>query len=168
MCACVSGSQIVSAIKSIKNSTNNCYGPNSLSGLFTPFYNRSKIVLTATNNAGMAFGTGTVPPSLEDYWLSGDLITTVAILLCTVTTDVGDGSARYTNAITVQNTSATDTIVINEMGIVANLYHSTSTSGVSDQISSNCLVDRTVFDTPLTLAPGAQGVITYTFNIPTV
>lgn len=163
--ACVVGGMVNSVLKSTTNSTENCFGSNACAGnLFIPFYNNLRTVLTTpTYSEGMAFGTGNVPPSLDDYWLSGDLITTVKILLCEVASTEVDGVARNTNAITVQNTSATDTVVINEMGFVSRLY-------IKANSTAYCLVDRTVLDTPLTLAPGEQGVITYTFtlNLPIV
>lgn len=133
--------------------------------IFRGFANNDSryVVKTAAANEtwGMAFGTGTVPPTPADYWLSGNVITTLNIVACTVTSNNGDGFLRMINDVTVKNTSDTETVVINEMGVIGQSYYGSSTKYA-------CLVDRTVLDTPLTLAPGEQGVITYTFNLPIV
>lgn len=131
---------------------------------FSGFSNGAKTVVTAaavSASPGMAFGTGTVPPTPEDYWLSGNVITTLNIVACVVTSGVSDGFLRMSNEVTVKNTSDTETVVINEMGVVGKFNYGSS-------YSYACLTDRTVLDTPLTLAPGEQGVITYTLNWPIV
>ena len=136
------------------------YTTNQARDWLTMFANANKYVATTQNSAGYAFGTGDTPPTLIDYWLSGELIPTISIVAATITTDIADGVYMFKNAITVSNSGA-NSIVINEMAIIANLYYS-STSGTTG------MLDRTVLDTPLTLAPGEQGVITYTFNLPIV
>lgn len=133
---------------------------NSPKYLFEYFTNANKTVVTSVNSPGAAFGTGSTSPTPDDYWLSGDLITTIRIVATTVTVSIANGSYTFTNTMTVTN-SGTDTVVINELGIMSNAHH--DSSGLTA-----ILLDRTVFDTPLTLAPGEQGVITYTFNLPIV
>lgn len=133
----------------------------SASNLFDRFAGSDKKVVTKTSDVGVAFGTGSTPPTLNDYWLSGDHITTISIVATTVTSNIADGVYTIQNAMTVSNSGA-DTITINEMALCAQAYVNTGGNYVSTAI------DRTVLDTPLTLAPGEQGVITYTFNLPIV
>lgn len=148
-------------VQSLAGTVSNFASTSDAYYIFRGFYNDQKKVVTSTSGMyGMAFGTGTVPPTPEDYWLSGNVITTLQIVACTVTSDVSNGAMRMKNEVTVKNTSDTETVVINEMGVVGRFYYSSSGPG--------CLVDRTVLDTPLALAPGEQGVITYTFNLPIV
>ena len=129
--------------------------------MFDEFASPGNNGLTSQTTAGgIAFGTGDTPPTLNDYWLSGDLITTVGIVAVTITTKIVDGVYTFVNAITVNN-SGSETIVINEMAMIPFAYYSGSSQAPA-------MVDRTVLDTPLTLAPGEQGVITYTFNLPIV
>lgn len=159
----LSGSSITDGPRTIANTASRfSYTDSNAYYAFRGFYNDTKTVITtAASNAsyGMAFGTGTVPPTLEDYWLSGDVITTLQIVACTITSGINN-AVQIKNEVTVKNTSDTETVVINEMGIIGKFYYGSS--------SSANMVDRTVLDTPLTLAPGEQGVITYTFNLPIV
>lgn len=127
---------------------------------FTSFF--SKTVSTSTNDKNVvAFGTGSTPPSVDDYWLSGDLITGISIVAQGITRANTEGGVGFTNKLTVENTGS-DTIVINEMAIIARCYYNASS------YDGPAMVDRTVLDTPLTLAPGEQGTIDYTFNLPIV
>lgn len=121
----------------------------------------SKTACTSTSNTGVAFGTGSTPPSLDDYWLSGDLITEISIVAQRITRANTEGGVGFTSKLTVENTGS-DSIVINEMAIVAKCYKGGTTA------NGSVMVDRTVLDTPLTLAPGEQGTIDYTFNLPIV
>lgn len=159
----LSGNQLTAGPRTISNTEGRfSYTDSNAYYAFRGFYNDTKnVITTAAYNAnhGMAFGTGTVPPTLEDYWLSGDVITTLQIVACVITSDINN-AVQMKNEVTVKNTSNTETVVINEMGIIGKFYY--GSSGVA------CLVDRTVLDAPLTLAPGEQGVITYTFNLPIV
>lgn len=143
------------------NARNASYSSQGMSYLFNAFSSPSNKGLTSQSLAGgIAFGTGDTPPTLNDYWLSGDLITTVGIVAVTITTAIANGVYTFVNAITVNNTGS-DSIVINEMAIIPYVYYSGSS-----QVPA--VVERQVLDTPLTLAPGEQGVITYTFNLPIV
>ena len=158
---CMEGTTLINGAQTRDGSTKNIY-PSSYgyASLLSGFRNSSRYVVGSTYGTGWAFGTGSTPPTLNDYNLSGDLITTVSVVANTVNGSITDGKYRFIIAATVSN-SGTDTIVINELGIVASVYHDSSGS-------VPCLLDRTVLDTPLTLAPGEQGVITYTFNLPIV
>lgn len=160
----LSETALSSVLRSPTNSSMNCYFEiSSTSNILTAFGNNScKVVTSDAGGMGMAFGTGTVPPSRDDYWLSGDLIKTVTILARSAQSSLDDGFLCCNNALTLKNTSDTDTIVINEMGVCGYAYTASGRTG------GYVMWDRTVLDTPLTLAPGEQGVITYTFNLPIV
>lgn len=132
------------------------YCTNFLNSFFR-FFN-TKTVLTSMGSDGVAFGTGATPPTRNDYQLSGEIIPTISIVASTITVNI-DGY-MYKNAMTISN-SGDSPIVINEMALCMSIYQ--------DNYSSYGVVaDRTVLDAPLTLAPGEQGVITYTFNLPIV
>lgn len=152
----MSGKTLGSVLKTKANTTIDCYFDMTSVSFGNPVSVFSSQTVS-TGGSGIAFGTGNVPPSLDDYWLSGDSISTISILARSANTSFGDGSLRISSDLTVKNTSSTDTIVINEMGFMAYVYTAKSSGGY-------VLVDRTVLDTPLTLAPGEQGVITHTLN----
>lgn len=134
------------------------YCTNFLSSFFEFFNN--KTVVTLMGGRGVAFGTGATPPTPNDYQLSGEIIPTISIVASTITVNIADDGYMYKNAMTISN-SGDSPIVINEMALCMSIYQ--------DNYSSYGVVaDRTVLDTPLTLAPGEQGVITYTFNLPIV
>ena len=126
-------------------------GTNIPQYLFDAIY--TSAVLTTKNSRGMVFGTGSTPPEMDDYWLSGEFITTLSGIAHQLTVDTSNGAISITKKVTVQN-NGTASVTVNEMGLLAS-------NG-----SNYEMIDRVVFDSPLTLAPGEQGVITYTLNMP--
>ena len=122
------------------------------------FFSKTVCTANSPNVNSVAFGTGNTPPSLSDYWLSGNLITDIAIVGQGITRANTDGGVSFTSKLTVENTGS-DTIVINEMAIIALCYKGGNSTGPA-------MLDRTVLDTPLTLAPGEQGTIDYKINLP--
>ena len=112
------------------------------------------------NGERIILGTGDTPPAKTDYKLSGDLITTVNVL---VNHSYGDNFRKVT--LTITNTG-TDEITIKEVGYLSSVsmqYKTVSVGGVP------VLVDRTVLDTPVTIPAGGVGQVEYTitFNVPT-
>lgn len=107
---------------------------------------------TSCQNGGVAFGNGTREPSMDDYTLSGSLVTafTASALM-----------SKTGNTITVTYTlTATKDITISEIGLFS-LYYSGNRYPF--------LVERTLLDEPVTIAAGGVGQVVYTitFNIPT-
>lgn len=155
MRAYMSGSTLGSVLKNSANSSVDCYPetPATSGNMLSIFASES----VSTGSGGIAFGTGAVPPSRDDYWLSGDLISTISILARSGKSSFVDGSVRVSGDLTVKNTSNTDTIVINEMGFMA--YVKTASNR-----GAYVLAARVVLDTPLTLGPGEQGVISHTLD----
>lgn len=132
------------------------YAAGNSDWLFAPF--RFSSVQTSQKGQGVVFGTGNTAPTVDDYCLSGGVITTLSKVATVNTVSIIDGSLCVKQAITVSN-SGTATVTICEMGLVAVAYRSSS-------YSCYVLLDRTVLNEPLTLAPGEQGVVTYTFTLP--
>lgn len=116
------------------------------------------IITTASmySKAGVVFGTGTKEPTFDDYWLSGDQITTIECSVA-VTRTMGDDGAIITGIYTITNTASSD-ITIGEVGLIASTA-GTSTAG--DRI----MVERSVLDTPVTIPPGGIGQVTYTIRM---
>ena len=113
------------------------------------------------NNYGVWFGDGTVSPTLDDFNLSGNHISTIsASNVPSVTGDDAGGILSITYTLT--NTGSAD-VTIGEVGLFNFWYYTTSSY-------TAFLVDRTVLDTPVTIPAGGIGQVTYTIrmNYPTV
>lgn len=108
--------------------------------------------ITGSNAACIAFGDGDTPPTLDDYQLSGNHITTYSVTNETqFDFDAGNSVTTYT--ITNTGTSA---FTIKEIGIVT----STSTAA-----SDHALIFREVLDAPVTIEPGGVGQVTLTLGV---
>ena len=103
---------------------------------------------------GVAFGTGTTPPTVDDIKLSGDFITGLS---CSAATsyDWQDGYVDFIGIYTLTNTTAAD-ITIGEVALMC------STS----QYDYPVMFERTVLDTPVTIPAGGIGVIDYSIKLP--
>lgn len=110
-----------------------------------------------TGCGGVIFGTGTTPPTIDDYCLSGDIVSTFSYS-SSVKKSVDNGGVTYTATYTLTNTSDED-ITIGEVAMICSIR---STYGW------DMLLERTVLDEPLTIPAGGIGQVTYTVrqNLP--
>lgn len=111
------------------------------------------------SNAGIIVGSGNAPAALSDYDLD-DQITTGLTGAATVSTGIDTSGNIYLNFdIVYTNTSNAD-ITIREIGWRGTVYCTTSAGGTT-VTSKNALVDRTVLETPVTIAAGDNETIRY-------
>lgn len=98
------------------------------------------------------FGTGTTPPTVDDYALSGDVIST---LVGTVDhSESYDNTERAVTEVYTLTNTGDAAVTIGEVGIF--------TSAGS---SSKCIMlERTVLESPITIEPGGVGQVTYTLR----
>lgn len=110
--------------------------------------------------AGVYFGTGTTPPTMDDYKLAGDVFTTHSTV-ASVTTVHEDTLSTVTALYNVCNTGTAD-VTIGEIGLVSTIYQGSSGLGYM-------MIERTVLDEPVTIPAGGVGQVTYTIrmNYPT-
>ena len=112
---------------------------------------------TSTSNecfyGGVIFGDGDTAPALTDYCLSGNMITDFSASTA-ISRAIENGKIKATITYNILNTGASP-IIIKEMGV------SIPNSGSSERI----LLSRFVLDTPVTIAPGDTGVVTYKIEI---
>ena len=137
---------------------------NSSNTLFYEFYRFEKSltgIKSDYNNSGVIFGTGNAPVTLDDYKLSGDIITTLSGR-CTISRGV-DANGAYITALYTLNNDGNNDVTVSEIATLAYAWTTNS--------SNKCcpMIDRTVLDTPVTIPAGGIGQVVYTitFNYPT-
>lgn len=122
-------------------------------------FSKLDTLATSTAGYGVVFGTGTTPPTPNDYTISGEQIKTIAAtsqVSCIVN---DDGSHDLIAEYVIHNTGST-AFTIGEIAYIA-----TVVGGPAKTTSSNrpCMMDRTVLDVPVTVE--ADGVCQLTYKI---
>lgn len=130
-------------------------------GIYNEYKNASMRVLRTnyTGYGGVVLGTGTQAPTIDDYCLSGDLISSYTHS-ASFSNDFDENGAFGTTLFTITNTG-TKAFTIGEIGLISGLN--------SNGSSYKALLEHTVLETPITIEPGGVGQITYTLrmNYPT-
>ena len=105
---------------------------------------------------GVSFGNGTAAPTLDDYYLSGSIITGITAD-CNRSVVNNDDDHSVTTLYTITNHNS-ESVTINEIGY---FYY--------PNVDNSIMLDHTVLETPLTIPAGGVGQVTYTirFNYPT-
>lgn len=113
---------------------------------------------TSYSGVGIVLGDGTTPPTIDDYKLSGTVITGVTGLM-DIAKSCDDEGATVTFNITVINNNSEE-ITVGEVG---------ACSLVGGTNAYTVMYDRTVLDAPVTIPAGGVGQVTYTIrmNYPT-
>lgn len=107
-----------------------------------------------TGTAGfVAFGTGTTPPTLDDYTLSGNIVTGISTT-AKVSGGFTDSGTEVSATYTITNNNDT-AVTIGEIGAFG---ASGSTTG------KGVMLERTVLESPITIEPGGVGQVTYTLR----
>lgn len=138
------------------------YGIKKLMAMF-PTATKASATGTAastTHTTGVIFGTGTVEPTVDDYMMSGEHFVDYTASY-TLTEEADDLGITYTCAYTLTSTASED-VTISEIGL------STTTSakkGTASYYHFGLMVERTLLENPITIAPGGVGQITYTLRI---
>ena len=107
------------------------------------------------SSTGVVLGSGSTPPTLDDYTLE-EMIESG--LSGSVTNTAVDENHNVTKTYTITNTSDED-ITITEIGIHGWAY-------TQENRNSVCLlIDRTLLEEPVTIPAGGVGIVTYTLGI---
>ena len=106
---------------------------------------------------GVRFGTGTAEPTVNDYKLSGTLITKISIL-STSSKEVTftDNGAVVVTTYDVKNISGAE-LTIGEIGLFACMNYNIS-------LKSSFLIDRTLLDEPVVIPANGFAQIRYTLS----
>lgn len=109
----------------------------------------------SSGKSGVVIGTGNTPPTLDDYKLSGDTISTFEY--STIITKETDETGTTVSAVyTITNTGDSE-FTIREIGIYAD--------PIANAGSNFCLFERTVLESPVTIPAGGVGQTTYTIRM---
>lgn len=112
----------------------------------------------STVSSQVYFGDGDVVPTMDDYTLSGNIISTVKSLSIETLNVEKDGNYYVCKRrFTFQNTGSSE-ITIREAGWFAFVYYSST-------YSTAALLDRTLLDTPITVPAGGTGQVTYELRV---
>lgn len=111
--------------------------------------------LASSQGAGVIIGDGDVAPAYDDYDLSGSQITDFTAT--TAVTSVIDSNHHIivTATYNITNTGASS-FTVKEIGMAF---------GASDGTANSILMTRDLLATPVTIAPGDTGVVTYKIEI---
>lgn len=133
------------------------FGCNGDNYNYTDYYG-PRMRYLFSSYSGVKLGTGTTPPTIDDYTLSGSAISTTNLSSsCSWSASVDEDGATYTSVFTITNNKSND-ITISEVGLF-----------MSDGTNFPYMVERTVLDSPVTIPAGGVGQVTYTIrmNYPT-
>lgn len=147
-------------IKDVTNATryacarfdSNSYFPYGVT--YTVKYNSNQ------QSTGIYVGTGTTPPTENDYQIENVITTGLSANTPTLNAALdADGNPYKRYIITFTNTTASD-ITITEVGYVQCLS-AANTAGGFPSIFAYTLLDRTLLDTPLTVPANGNAVLVY-------
>ena len=142
-------------------------GANGVSSEHYFYYNASyysvynlaealQYIRTNYENGGVRFGTGNTPATLDDYKLSGDIITTLSGN-CAISKGEDAEGAYITALYTLTNTGDSD-VTVAEVGTFVHINKTNSSTHAYP------MIDRTVLDTPVTIPAGGVGQVEYTIT----
>lgn len=111
---------------------------------------------------GVAFGDGTVPPTVEDVKLSGKQHTWIQSSNTTCELSYGEDTddLLVTAVYTINNTTGSD-VTISEVGFFGCTQFYNSSIGYR---YIPVLLERTLLDVPITIPAGGVGKVTYTIR----
>lgn len=127
---------------------------------YTPRLDVVQQGISSDYGCGVIFGTGTTPPTFNDYRLSGTIISGITTTVSTTNIAAIENGVTLTTVYTITNNNST-AITIGEIGLVGKPYTNTT----STDEAYKALFERTVLDTPITIESGAVGRVTYTITI---
>ena len=134
-----------------------CQLGNAPTGSNTTWANIAFIISSFTSYAGIALGTGTTPPTYEDYKLSGEQITTFSYTRQYINRQEVDGMMEVSARFTVVNTG-TKAFTIGETALIGQCASGTSAA-------NKVMIERTVLDNPITIEPNGAGQVTCTYRV---
>lgn len=113
---------------------------------------------------GVVFGSGSTPPTIDDYTLSGDVITGITVSYTTENSVSDDyTSATYSKTYTITNNNS-EAITIGEIALVGEECWQSQYSSNTRYYHGFILYERTVLEEPIVIPAGGVGQVTYTIR----
>lgn len=163
-------------LKNVENANAKCYAVNASVSEIGGWMGKGKCKTIVASescypydaySAGVYFGTGNTPATLNDYNLEAPITSGLSITNPRQLVTKQEGNTYIISApMIVSNTTITD-ISIYEMGIFTPVMQSYSDRPTdSGKTVHYCLMERTVLDEPITIPAGESKLVTYkiTFN----
>lgn len=128
----------------------------------SPFYTSpTKAVTTNADAAGISVGAGNTAATEEDFQLAEPLTSGINLTLTETVYGADEPGYPYVQyKVTVTNTGS-DPIAVKEICYKQTLNAAKYPGYATDAGNHICMLDRTVLDTPVTIAAGDAGIITY-------
>lgn len=123
---------------------------------------------TAMGAYGICLGNGDTAVTYEDYQLSGEVVipnSKLALVSTVVTFNATKKCFTRTTIYTYTNTGDSD-ITIKEWGLYNNTGTPSTTKDFSNSHANMVLMFREVLDTPITIAAGTSGTLTFSVDLP--
>ena len=114
------------------------------------------------NAAGISLGTGTTPASKTDVNLENTITSGISVTMSSRVVGCENGEPYLEYTMTVTNTG-TSPIVITEAAYKQTVK-AASWVGSTSAADVVCLIDRTVFNSPVTIYGGDAGIVKYTLK----
>lgn len=108
---------------------------------------------------GTLLGTGATPPTEDDYWLAGDVITGFSHTTQTIK-GVDENGAYYQCVYTITNTGTEDISI----GEIISYTQALGKNASGKKLYNSCLINRDVFTEPIVIPAGGVGQVTYTIR----
>lgn len=163
-----SGSGIKANIK-FKNYEGTLY---AVTPFISTFYRRYDSTTLSNSFAGVKFGSGDSSESEDSYTLDNIITSSLTVSIAPGQDTIYHEYDSENNAIneyvlyTITNNDS-ESVTINEIGLFARAYTGSDIGqSVSSSAQKTFLIDRTVLDAPLTLAPNDSAVLKYSFALP--
>lgn len=119
----------------------------------------------ASGSNGVAIGSGTTPPTENDYTLESQ-ITGITASSPAKTFIIEDNKYKIRYDYSIQNDTGS-TVVISELGLFRNTAYSATKGGNAVGYPGglrSIMIDRIVLETPITIPNGQAGTLRYEFS----
>lgn len=115
--------------------------------------------------AGIAVGSGDTPATEDDYTIESLITALTGSVASSIYYDATNFRYVSRYQITLNNATESD-IVVKEVAKFVNAYTSTTRGATTTSNMKSIMIDRTVLDTPVTVAAGESALINYDFLLP--
>ena len=125
-------------------------------------YVAAESFVSAAASAGISIGSGDTAATENDANLESTITSGVSVYVLKTFGSDNNGDPFIDFDLIIKNTGSNN-VTINEIGYKQTLYTAASLNGAGSA-ATVCLIDRTVLQDSVVIAPGEYGCITYTLS----